>query len=206
MTFNPDFSQVESDEPQVTVNQRFEVFYPERRPFFMENNSYFTTPQNLFFSRRIIDPQFGVRLTGRLGRWNIGALAADDRAPGERVMPNDPLHGRRAIDTVLSLQRDFFKDSHLRLFVTDRELASTSNRLASLDTRLHLKNNFFITAQAATSRSRAGQGAARSVGEYLLRPAVAFRPPGSVLHELHRSQSGIPSRTSGTFPGSTSAS
>ena len=58
LTLNPDFSQVESDEPQVTVNQRYEVFFPERRPFFMENASYFTTPQNLFFSRRIVDPEY----------------------------------------------------------------------------------------------------------------------------------------------------
>ena len=74
-TINPDFSQVESDDPQVTVNQRFEVFFPEKRPFFLENASYFQTPENLFFSRRIGDPLGGARLTGRLGRWSIGLLA-----------------------------------------------------------------------------------------------------------------------------------
>ena len=160
MTLNPDFSQVESDEPQVTVNQRFEVFYPERRPFFMENASYFTTPQNLFFSRRIIDPEFGVRLTGKIGRWGIGVLAADDRAPGKRVAASGPLHGSRATGAVLSLQRDLFKDSHLRLFVTDREYSSSYNRLASLDTWLHLKNNFFLTGQAVTTSTQplAGRG------------------------------------------------
>ena len=57
LTANPDFNQVESDEPQVTVNQRFEVFFPERRPFFLENASYFETPINLFFSRRIVEPR-----------------------------------------------------------------------------------------------------------------------------------------------------
>jgi len=59
VTLNPDFSQVESDDPQVTVNQRFEVVFPEKRPFFLENNGYFSTPENLFFSRRIVDPEFG---------------------------------------------------------------------------------------------------------------------------------------------------
>ena len=53
LTANPDFSQVESDEPQVTVNQRFEVFFPEKRPFFIENAGFFQTPVNLFFSRRL---------------------------------------------------------------------------------------------------------------------------------------------------------
>jgi hypothetical protein len=154
LTLNPDFSQVESDEPQVTVNQRFEVFFPERRPFFMENASYFNTPQNLFFSRRIVDPEYGVRLTGKLGRWGIGILAADDRAPGKRVDSSDPLHRRRSTNAVLSLQRDFFKDSHVRVFATDRELSSSYNRLASLDTRLNLGHNFFLTGQAVASRTK----------------------------------------------------
>lgn len=158
LTLNPDFSQVESDEPQVTVNQRFEVFYPERRPFFMENNSYFTTPQQLFFSRRIIDPEFGVRLTGRLGRWNIGTLFADDRAPGKLVPKDSEHYGKRATNGVISVQRDFWKDSHLRLFATDREFARSYNRMGSLDTRIRLKNNFYLAAQAATSDSRTLKG------------------------------------------------
>ncbi|MGC9972541.1 MAG: DUF5916 domain-containing protein [Bryobacteraceae bacterium] len=154
LTLNPDFSQVESDEPQVTINQRYEVFYPEQRPFFMENASYFSTPQDLFFSRRIVDPEYGVRLTGKLGRWGIGVLAADDRAPGKTVPSSDPLYGRRATDTVLSLQRDFLQDSHVRLFVTDRELSSSYNRLAALDVRLHLKHDWFLTGQAVTTRTQ----------------------------------------------------
>ena len=147
-TLNPDFSQVESDEPQVTVNQRYEVFFPELRPFFMENASYFATPQNLFFSRRIIDPEFGIRLTGKVGRWGLGVLATDDRA-------SDRTEGLgRATDAVVSVQRDFLNDSHLRFFGTDRELSTGFNRVASLDTRLHLPYNFFFTGQAVTTRTR----------------------------------------------------
>jgi len=153
-TLNPDFSQVESDEPQVTVNQRYEVQFPEKRPFFMENASYFTTPENLFFSRRIVDPEYGVRLTGKIGRWGLGVLASDDRAPGKSVGKNDPDYGSRASDAVLSLQRDFFKDSHARLFVTDTEFAGSYNRVGSLDLRLHLPSNFYLTGQTTTSQSR----------------------------------------------------
>src|SRR5262249_22492326 len=79
---NPDFSEVESNSPQVAVNQRFELFLPETRPFFTENASMFATPINLFFSRRISDPELGVKLTARSTEWLIGALAADDRAVG----------------------------------------------------------------------------------------------------------------------------
>ena len=175
LTLNPDFSQVESDEPQVTVNQRFEVFFPERRPFFMENASYFTTPQDLFFSRRIVDPEYGVRLTGKLGRWGIGALVADDRAPGKSVLSSDPLHGRRSTDAVLSLQRDLLKDSHIRLFATDRELSFNSNRLASLDTRLHLNNDFFLVGQAVTTRTQPLAGPGYSGNSYYARLSRADR-------------------------------
>src|SRR5437588_11977514 len=80
VALNPDFSQLESDEPQVALNQRYEVFFPERRPFFLENSGYFDTPETLFFSRRIVDPQFGARLTGKLGGWALGLLGMDDRA------------------------------------------------------------------------------------------------------------------------------
>ena len=65
LTVNPDFSQVESDEPQVTVNERFEVQYPERRPFFVENADFFATDSILLFTRRIVDPELGLRFTGR---------------------------------------------------------------------------------------------------------------------------------------------
>ena len=102
LTANPDFSQVESDEPQVTINQRFEVFFPEKRPFFLENAGYFQTPINLFFSRRIRDPQIGARATGKVGGWAAGALVIDDRAPGSQVAEDDPLRDDRAVNGVVA--------------------------------------------------------------------------------------------------------
>jgi hypothetical protein len=70
LTANPDFSEVESDSPQVTVNQRFEVFFPEKRPFFLENADFFQTPINLMFTRRIREPRIGARLSGKQGPYN----------------------------------------------------------------------------------------------------------------------------------------
>ena len=72
ITLNPDFSQVESDQPQVTVNERFEVQFPERRPFFVENADFFATDSILLFTRRIVDPEGGVRFTGRSGDYRFG--------------------------------------------------------------------------------------------------------------------------------------
>jgi hypothetical protein len=169
MALNPDFSQVESDEPRTTVNQRYEVFFPERRPFFMENASYFETPQSLFFSRRIADPEYGLRLTGKLGRWGIGILAADDRAPGKSVPSSDINHGRRATNAVMSLQRDFSQASHVRVLATDREFSSSFNRVFSIDARLQLKRNFFLTGQAVTSRGRSLDGRKDSGNAYYAR-------------------------------------
>src|ERR1039458_6298128 len=75
VTANPDFSQVESEDPQITVNQRFEVYFPEKRPFFLENEDYFRTPLDLFFTRNIEDPSAGIRLTGKEGPYSVGLMA-----------------------------------------------------------------------------------------------------------------------------------
>lgn len=169
MTLNPDFSQVESDEPQVTVNQRYEVFFDEKRPFFLENASYFSTPETLFFSRRIADPEYGVRLSGKLGRWGLGVLAADDRAPGEALPAEDPHHGRRAMTGVVSVQRDLLKDSYVRFLGTDREWAGGHNRVASLDTRMSLGRKFIFVGQAARALTRPVGERGRSGGLYKAR-------------------------------------
>ncbi len=157
VALNPDFSQVESDDPQVTVNQRFEVQFPEKRPFFLENNGYFVTPENLFFSRRIVDPEYGVRLTGKIGRWNLGVLGIDDRAPGAEPDTAEPPEfqvGDRARIGVARLQREFGKDSNVGIMVTDREFAGSFNRVAALDTRLRLNDNWTLRAQAMSSETQ----------------------------------------------------
>jgi len=149
-TLNPDFSQVESDEPQVTINQRFEVFFPEKRPFFLENAGYFQTPVNLFFSRRIRDPQVGARMTGKIGAWAVGALTLDDRGPGDTVPETDPLHGDRTFNGVVRLRREF-GGSSVGALVTSRDFGPSFNRVASADSRLRLNAQWFLQGQAAVS-------------------------------------------------------
>ena len=158
MAINPDFSQVESDQPQVTVNQRYEVVYSEQRPFFTENASLFKLPEQLFFSRRIVDPQFGVRIGGSAGRWSLGALVADDRALGKQAAESDADHDKRALDEALRLQYDFGHQSYIGLTAINTDFTSTYNRVGSLDARKELGGNWFAKALLAYSTTRHAGG------------------------------------------------
>jgi Domain of unknown function (DUF5916) len=166
VTANPDFSQVESDQPQVTINKRFEVVFAEKRPFFIENSGFFDTPETLFFSRRIIDPQFGARLTGKVGRWAIGALGADDRAAGKLVASNDPNFGRRALAGVARVQREFGEQNRVGLFVSNRSFGSSTSRVWAADTRFKLTPNVVFTGQAIRSYNRYEDGTHRTGPAY----------------------------------------
>jgi hypothetical protein len=161
-TVNPDFSQVESDEPQVTVNQRFEVFFPEKRPFFLENADFFSSWFTLFFSRRISDPQVGARMTGKFGQWSTGALVMDDRAPGRRVDDGDPASGSRAFNAVGSLRRDFANQSNIGLLATSHDFGASSNRVGSATTHLRLNKNWFVDGQVAGSHDVDLEGGTRN--------------------------------------------
>jgi hypothetical protein len=181
-TLNPDFGQIESDEPQITVNQRFEVFFPEKRPFFQENSSYFSTPINLVFTRRIVDPLYGVRLSGKLGRWSLGTLFADDQSPGESVAPNDPLYGHQAYFTIARVSREFGNQgSNIGVIFTDRELAtvpnttctadeclSHMNRIGGLDFHLQFNKNWLLNGQGVYSASKYNDGSTGSGAAYQL--------------------------------------
>lgn len=174
-TINPDFGQIESDEPQVTVNQRFAVFFPEKRPFFQENASYFQTPLNLVFTRRVVDPLFGARLTGKVGPWAIGSFIANDRAPGLSVISTDPLGGADAYFGVFRLNREIGKGTSVGFIYTDRELHTAPNsfctdsficepghnRVGGFDTQIKINQNWQMNAQAVTSETKFFDGFAR---------------------------------------------
>jgi Domain of unknown function (DUF5916) len=148
-TINPDFSQIESDQPQNTVNQRFEVFFPEKRPFFLENSNFFSDTNigvyqtsKILFTRRIIEPSFGARLTGKEGPWNLGFFVADDRSPGLEVPDNSPLSGTRAYFAVGRVSHDIGDQSSVGAVYVDREYDGNFNRVGGLDASLRLGKNW----------------------------------------------------------------
>ena len=155
MTANPDFSQIESEQPQITVNQRYAVYFPEMRPFFLENEDFFRTPMDLLFTRSIGDPSAGIRVTGKDGPYSLGMLATDDRSPGLAVPDYNQYSGMRAYFTVARVSRDFAKQSSVGALYTDWECPTTHefNRIGGVDTRLKLSPNWTINAQGVTSSS-----------------------------------------------------
>lgn len=153
LTLNPDFSQVESDEPQVTVNERFEVQYPERRPFFVENADFFATDSILLFTRRIIDPEAGLRFTGRSGPWGVGTMLMNDEAPGLNRTAGDPLNGEKATIGVLRVFRDLEGQDRVGFTLTDRELLDGYNLVGSVDGKFRFNQNWVTNLEYITTET-----------------------------------------------------
>jgi hypothetical protein len=161
---NPDFAEVEADQPQVTANQRFPLFFEERRPFFLEGADIFRTPVMTFHSRTIIDPDVALKLSGKRGRTNFGALLASDKAPGNfsEDERNDPAQfpaisrfiDHNAYAGVLRVRRDVGDQSSLGLVATSYNFIEDHNQLAGIDGRLSLSRNTFFTFQMLGTTSR----------------------------------------------------
>lgn len=153
-TINPDFSTVESDQPQFTVNQRYPVYFPELRPFFLENANYFGTPLTLLYTRNIVHPEYGARATGKIGHYNLGLLAIDDREPGETVSASDPLYKKRALFAVGRVSRDLGKGSSIGAIYTDEEFAGGWNRIGGFDFTARLTENWTALGQVVESSTK----------------------------------------------------
>ncbi|HEV2578310.1 MAG TPA: carbohydrate binding family 9 domain-containing protein [Acidobacteriaceae bacterium] len=153
-TVNPDFSDVESDQPQFTVNQRYPVYFPELRPFFLENASYFQTPMMLLYTRDIVHPEIGGRVTGKVGHTNLGLLAIDDREPGETVPDGDPLFKHKAQAYVGRVSEDLGKGSNVGLMYTDEEFGGGWNRIGGADFTWRANDHWTVLGQMVASSTR----------------------------------------------------
>lgn len=142
-TLNPDFSQVETDVGQVTVNERFDLFFPEKRPFFLEGIELFSTPNQLIYTRRILNPLGGAKLTGKFGRVGVAYLNAFDEAP----------EGVDALFNIARLRADFGENSLVGLTATDRSVMDGPdyNRVVAADLRYVFGRMYYFEAQAGAS-------------------------------------------------------
>jgi len=142
-TVNPDFSQVESDVGLVTVNERFALFIPEKRPFFLEGIELFSTPNQLIYTRQIGEPLGGLKVTGKLGRYSIAYLSALDEEPG-----------RDALFNTTRVRADFGGNSLVGASVTDRRRDSDFNTVAATDVRYVFGRLYYFEGQVGGSWTR----------------------------------------------------
>src|SRR5215468_8497344 len=161
---NPDFAQVEADQTVVTANQRFPIFFEEKRPFFFEGIDLFQTPLQAVHTRSIVDPDYALKLTGRLGRNSFGLLMASDKAPGnfsedERNDPETRPDIERFLDKnayigVLRLKRDIGKEGNLGLIATSYNFIENHNQLGGFDGRFRLDQKTTFSFQVLGTHSR----------------------------------------------------
>ncbi|HYY58829.1 MAG TPA: DUF5916 domain-containing protein, partial [Pyrinomonadaceae bacterium] len=143
---NPDFAQVEADQTVVTTNQRFPIFFEEKRPFFLEGIDYFRTPMTAVHTRAIVDPDIAAKLTGKRGRNTFGLLLASDSSPGNfsQEEQEDPdfehrnLVDKNAYIAVLRLKRDIGRESNIGLIATSYNFIERHNQLGGVDGRFRL--------------------------------------------------------------------
>jgi len=163
-TANPDFSQIESDRPQIEVNQRFPLFFPELRPFFLEGQEIFETPGriNLVHTRTIVDPEFGAKLTGKTGKTTLGLLFTNDEAPGRLDDPTEPAFGQNGQVFIGRARYDLHTESYLGAIVTDREFFNSYSRTAGIDGRIRMGQTHSAQFVAVASDNRTLDGATKS--------------------------------------------
>ena len=163
-TINPDFSQIESDQPQIEVNQRFPLFFSELRPFFVEGAEIFDFPGPVTFvhTRTIVDPTWGAKLTGKAGRFAIGLLTAEDGAPGNVDDVTDRRYGETAQNFIGRVKYDVYSESHVGAIFTDRSFLDSSSRLGGIDGSFRLSRSMSTNFRLIESRHRDLEGVDRS--------------------------------------------
>jgi len=157
-TFNPDFSTVEADAPQIDINEPFAIFFPEKRPFFTEGADFFRTPMNLVYTRTVRDPSQGMKLTGKEGRHTLAAFVAEDEMtnliiPG--VQESEMVSLRLpSVDSVVRYSRDLTRGSNVGAIVTSRNGDDYFNHVAGFDSTLRVTGRDTITAQVLASTTQ----------------------------------------------------
>ena len=175
LAINPDFAQVEADQLVVTANQRFPIFFPEKRPFFLEGIDIFQTPITAVHTRAIVDPDVALKTTGKLGRNTFGLMVATDNGPGnlsaddrgalnscvdQRVLdPRVVCNNERFIDKnayigVLRLKRDVGKENSIGMVATSYNFIEKHNDVLGIDGRFRLDKQTTVTFQALGTTSR----------------------------------------------------
>lgn len=157
-TVNPDFSQVEADALQVDINEPFALFYPEKRPFFMEGSDYFNTPLRAVYTRTLRDPAWGLKLTGKEGDHTVGAYVVQDTVTN-LIFPGNQGSDGTSLDmdstaTVARYKYDLGNNYTFGALLTDREGQDYFNRVFGVDANLRFSERDSVTVQMLGSKTR----------------------------------------------------
>ncbi len=162
-SYNPDFSHIEADLPQVDVNLRYALYYPEKRPFFYEAKDIFETLIPVVYTRRIIDPLWGAKLTGKIGKTTIGYINAYDENPTESIWEISRIEEKKkdkALFNILRIKRDLYSQSYIGFIFTDKEIGKNINsyyrynRVFGIDGQFKFKKYYTFTFQTLYSKTK----------------------------------------------------
>jgi len=148
-TINPDFSQAESDAGLVTINVRFALFFPERRPFFLEGIELFASPNNLVYTRTVANPLAGGKVTGKYGAWTVAHLTALDEFGAAR--DGSATADTKSLANLTRLRRDVGDNSVAGITLTNRDEDGHHNRVISADTRIVFNKLYYFQGQLGAS-------------------------------------------------------
>lgn len=161
---NPDFAQVEADATVVTANQRFPIFFEERRPFFLEGVDIFRTPLAIVNTRTIVDPDIAVKLTGKRDRDTFGLFLSSDNAPGnfsleERNNANlrpsiEKFLDKNSYVGVARVKRDIGQDSNIGIIASSYSFIERHNHVLGFDGRFRVDPKTIFTFQVVGTNSR----------------------------------------------------
>jgi Domain of unknown function (DUF5916)/Carbohydrate family 9 binding domain-like len=166
---NPDFSQVEADVAQLNVNERFALFYPEKRPFFLEGGDFFLTPIQAVFTRTVADPLWGAKLTGKAGRSALGFFSAQDSI-NNLIFPSNQSSASTSLDQdvtggVLRYRYDLGKGSTLGALYTGRMGSDYANHVGGADGFIRFSPSTNIRFQYLHSETEYPAAVARDFGQ-----------------------------------------
>ncbi len=156
-TVNPDFSQVEADAAQLDVNVRFALYYPEKRPFFLEGADFFLTPLKIVFTRTVADPLWGMKLTGKVDKNALGVFVAQDRI-NNLIFPSNQGSESTSLDEnlyggVFRYRRDIGKGSTIGVIYTGRMSDDYYNHVAGFDGFFRLSKSKVLRLQYMFSQT-----------------------------------------------------
>jgi hypothetical protein len=143
-TVKPDFSQVEADATQIAADERFALFYAERRPFFVEGADQFNVPNTLVYTRRVVRPEAALKLTGKVGRTDVAVLSAMDD-------PSTTADGSHPFVGIVRLRRGIGTQSTAGLLFSERSGGGRGNHLGGADVRWVFGGLYYAQFQGALS-------------------------------------------------------